>query len=90
MKSWNAKTSKFIQQAFGPPYKILFLIAEQINKQVCVSVAGSVDKISMIALSIDQAYNCLIHFYTVQSVYTGQGPGTVHVYAQLWAQRNQE
>ena len=59
------------QNLFNKPYNILFLIVEQINKQVCVSVAGSVDKISMIALSIDQAYNCLIHFYTVQSVYTG-------------------
>ena len=28
--------------------------------------------------------------YTVQSVYTGQGPGTVHVYTQLWAEHSQE
>ena len=28
--------------------------------------------------------------YTVQSVYTGQGPGTVHVYTQLWEEHSQE
>ena len=28
--------------------------------------------------------------YTVQYVYTGQGPGTVHVYTQLWAQHSQK
>ena len=28
--------------------------------------------------------------YTVQSVYTGQGPGTIHVYTQLWAEYSQE
>ena len=27
--------------------------------------------------------------YTVQSVYTGQGPGTVHMYTQLWAEHRQ-
>ena len=37
-----------------------------------------------------QAYNCLIQFYNVQSVYTGQGPVTVSVYTQPLAQHSQE
>ena len=28
--------------------------------------------------------------YTVQPVYTGQGPDTVHVYTQQWAEHSQE
>ena len=28
--------------------------------------------------------------YTVQSMYTGQGPCTVHVYTQPWAEHSQE
>ena len=27
--------------------------------------------------------------YTVQTVHTGQGPGTVHVYTQSWAEHSQ-
>ena len=57
-----------------------------IGMSVCLSVGLSVCLSVCFDTTFKKVETMSCKVYTVQSVYTGQGPGTVHVYTQLWAE----